>query len=273
MPVSLRRPLLCSAALLVASLAPPALAGAIPSSAAAVAPHSASYSLRLASVRSGATIGDVRGEMNFAWGDACDGWTVTQGYQMELFYAQGGELTLESAYATWESKDGEEFSFTLTSGANGFTDKDIRGNAQIDAAGGTAWYRRPEPSQAALPAGTMFPSWHTLRLIDEAQAGRSFFAAQLFDGTEIDDPLAEVTAVIGRPQAAPEAPLSDLLARPGWPVRMAFFKAGGDGSEPDYEIALTLLDNGIVSRMDIDYGDFVVRATLDRIEPLPASGC
>lgn len=262
-----------------ASAAAMAQPTAAPASAELFAPHAASYSLRLHSVRSGSGIADVRGDMRFSWGDACDGWTVEQRYEMDLYYAEGAELTLESAYATWEAKDGREFSFTLESGAGGFVDKDIRGHARLAAAdpgsetGGIAQLRRPEPLEITLPPGTVFPTWHTLVLLDMARDGANFYAATLFDGTDIDAPMNEVTAIIGRVAPAPDEAAFALLDRPGWPVRMAFFTPGEHGSEPDYEIALTLLDNGVVSRMDIDYGDFVVRATLSDLVELPRSGC
>ncbi|MNC91316.1 hypothetical protein D3C83_75540 [compost metagenome] len=95
----------------------------------------------------------------------------------------------------------------------------------------------------------------------------------MFDGSEIEDP-AEVNAVIGRMEPADpaEAKANPLLGRPGWRVRLAFFPAEGQAPQPDYEIGLKLLDNGVSTDMIIDYGDFSVRARLRELEVLPG-GC
>ncbi len=64
-----------------------------------------------------------------------------------------------------------------------------------------------------------------------------------------------------------------LLAEPSWPVRMAFFKIDTETGEPDYEMNLNLLANGVARTMQIDYGDFSVTGTLSDIEPIPGPGC
>ena len=59
-----------------------------------------------------------------------------------------------------------------------------------------------------------------------------------------------------------------MLARRGWAVRLAYYKPGAAGSEPDYEVGMRLLDNGIAEAMTLDHGDLVVRAKLREIEAL-----
>ena len=54
---------------------------------------------------------------------------------------------------------------------------------------------------------------------------------------------------------------------------MAFFKIDTETGEPDYEMNLNLLSNGVAQKMLIDYGDFSVTGTLTDIEPIPAAGC
>ena len=107
--------------------------------------------------------------------------------------------------------------------------------------------------------------------LDEAEAGQRFFIAMLFDGTEVDG-LNEISAVIGDLQPAGSAE-NALLERPSWPVQLAFFSLAEPTAEPTYEMSVTLYDNGIVDGMLIDYGDFVVRATLLELEPLDPPDC
>jgi hypothetical protein len=57
-------------------------------------------------------------------------------------------------------------------------------------------------------------------------------------------------------------------------VRLAFFAAGDQGSaNPEYELALDLLGNGIARSMLLDYGDFAVDARLVQLQALPRPRC
>ena len=64
-----------------------------------------------------------------------------------------------------------------------------------------------------------------------------------------------------------------MLQRPGWRVRLAFFPADQNAEKPDYELGMLLLDNGISRDMMIDYGDYTIRAKLNKIEPLGKPHC
>ena len=55
------------------------------------------------------------------------------------------------------------------------------------------------------------------------------------------------------------------------PAVMAFFKPGG--SQPEYETAIRMVDNGVGIEFLFDYGDFSIRAKLDNLEELPAPRC
>jgi len=245
---------------------------ATPAVAWEIAPHRAIYELDLASARMGSQVSDVGGQMLFVWEDSCDGWTVEQRYRTNYVFAEGGEVEQRMTYATWESKDGRDFNFSVRNVTGNLTDEEVRGIARISGDGnGTVEFRMPENREERLPSGTLFPTAHTLRLLDEAEAGRRFFIAMLFDGTEVDG-LNEISAVIGDQQPATSAG-NDLLERPSWPVQLAFFSLAEPSAEPTYEMSVTLYDNGIVDGMLIDYGDFVVRATLLELEPVDAPDC
>ena len=127
---------------------------------------------------------------------------------------------------------------------------------------------------------------HTLVLIDRAKAGDQFVSRKVFDGSRSRTPT-QITAVIGavRQPGAAAAPPSDaaegetvkspLLDKPSWRVRLAFFPpAAEEGAEtPDYELGMRLLNNGVSRDMNLDYGDYVIKARLDEIEPLTKPAC
>jgi hypothetical protein len=250
-----------------------------------IAPHRALYSLSLASSRTsgGAGVVGASGGMVYEWGETCDGWTVQQRFLLRLEYAeQEQNVEMSSTLVTWESKDGLRYRFNERRLRNGDLDEEIKGEAKLDdkGKGGTAEFTKPETTTLKLPAGTLFPTAHTLVLIERAQAGDQFVARKVFDGATVEN-SGQITAVIG-PELKPgegakgkdeKPPKSPLLNRPSWRMRLAFFPADNKVEQPDYELGQRLLDNGVSQDMTIDYSDYIIRARLDDIEPLPKPNC
>lgn len=243
--------------------------------AAAIAPHRAIYDLALTSVKNGSNISGVTGRMVFEWADACDGWAIQQNLQMHLNYAQGDTANIASNEVTWEAKDGKSYNFNIRRVNDGKETENARGRATLTGDDGKAIYTNPEGKTLKLKADTLFPSMHTRQIIGHAEKGDNFFTRRVFDGTE-EDGANDVSVFIGpvraqRTDVDADASLASnpLLAATAWPVHMAFFKPSDDSGEPDYEMDLTLLSNGVARAMRIDYGDFSVSGTLKAIEPLP----
>jgi EipB-like len=280
---------------------------AVPAAGAGeLAPYRALYHLSLVSVKSGSSVVAAGGAVLDEWGETCDGWTEQERFLMRLQYAEQGDEKIKSNLVSWEAKDGLRYRFDErreTSGEDGRRTsegdeesqgapaapsgpsvEEIRGEAKLQGPGepGTAEFTRPEATTLTLPAGTLFPTAHTLLLIARARAGDQLVTRKLFDGSDLAN-AAQVTAFIG-PLLAPgaigkgEAPMpkSALLARPSWRIRLAFFPAAAapaTGGTPDYEETIRLLDNGVVGEMLFDYGDYTIRAKLDDIEALPRPTC
>jgi hypothetical protein len=271
-----------AAVTLVASADAPALAATLPSAlpsssevAAAIQPHRAIYAMSLLSARNSSKVSDVRGRMMFEWADACDGWTTEQRFQLRFVYSEGDEMAMNTNYTTWEAKDGLRYRFNVRKVINGEVDDDVRGEANLTPNGGAgaAQFSKPEPQEIDLPAGAMFPTAHTLAVLDHARRGEHFFSRTIFDGADAEG-ATEVSTVIGQPSPVKNAAKSALLRdAKSWPVRMAFFPTHSDSAQPEYEMSLRLLQNGVAESMQIDYGDFIVNAILEKIEALPRSGC
>jgi EipB-like len=243
--------------------------------AAQIAPHRALYGMTLGSVRNDSGVVDARGTMVYQWGETCGGWTIEQRYRLKLRYAQSSSTDIVSRFVTWESKDGLRYQFNETETRNGSVDEAVRGEAQLNGPGkgGFARFSKPRPATIPLAPGVLFPSAHTIFLIKEAEAGARFVSRQVFDGSA-EENAVEVSAFIGRkPITRPTAQPSPLLERPGWHVRLAFFPADAAAEEPDYELGMVLLDDGVSRDMVIDYGDYTIRAKLDEIEALTKPSC
>jgi hypothetical protein len=248
-----------------------------PAGAADIMPHQALYAMRL--VRAGGDSGVVaaRGVMEYKWGETCDGWIVEQNYRIVMGYADSSsDVAITSNFVTWESRDGLRYRFNQKETKNDATDEEVRGSARLASPGygGIATFERPAGKTFVLPPGTLFPSAHTILLIDRAKAGDNFIARQVFDGTTVSG-AALVSAVIG-PKTEPDATVmkkSSLLNHFGWRARLAFFPPDEKTETPDYELGMLLLDDGVSRDMVIDYGDYAINAKLIDIRPLAKPPC
>jgi hypothetical protein len=244
--------------------------------AAEIAPHRALYVMMLGSARNDSGIVDARGTMDYEWGETCDGWTIEQRYRLRMRYAETSDVDIVSSFVTWEAKDGLRYRFNQKQTRNGQLDQEIRGEAKLDGPGkgGVAEFVKPQPQSLTLAPGVMFPSAHTILLIDAAHEGETFLSRLVFDGAT-DENAVQVSAAIGV-KVPPDARVtanSPLLRRPGWRIRLAFFPVDANAEKPDYELGMRLLDNGVSQDMLIDYGEYTIRAKLDDIEPLSKPNC
>lgn len=253
-----------------------ALTSPVLSQAAEIMPHRALYTMSLGKANGEGGVTGAGGTMAYQWGEACNGWTVEQRYRLKMAYAESADVSISSNFVTWEAKDGLSYRFSQKETRDGGTEEEIKGEAKLDGPGkgGTVTFEKPADKTFTLPSGALFPSAHTMMLIDKAKAGENFVSKQVFDGATVENAVL-VSAVIG-PKVEPDseaAKKSPLLNRPGWRVRLAFFPADQKAEKPDYELGMLLLDNGVSRDMVIDYGDYAIKATLDDIEPLPKPGC
>ena len=244
--------------------------------AAEIAPHRALYSMTLGSAKSDSGVVDAHGTMAYEWGETCDGWTIEQRYRLKMRYGEQPDVDIVSSFVTWESKDGLRYRFNQKQTHNGEIDQDIRGVARLDGPGkgGVAEFEKPQAQTLKLEPGVLFPSAHTILLIDKAREGENFVSRQVFDGATDENAVQVSAAISGKVKADPASvELSPLLQRAGWRVRLAFFPVDASVERPDYELGMRLLDNGVSQDMVIDYGDYSIRAKLDDIEPMSKPSC
>lgn len=242
-------------------------------------PNHALYTTSLNSAKPEGGVVAAEGSLDVKSGETCDGWTVEEHDKLTVHYAEDSDVEVATNSVTWESKDGLRFRFSQREMKNGALDDEVSGEARLDgdSTGGKVEFSRPKDSTLVLVPDVLFPTGHTIRLIERAAAGDQFIAAKVLDGTS-EQNAADVSAVIGAPESAEataaEEPIkSPLLARPSWRVHLAFFPADSRSDKPDYEIDMRLLDNGVSRDMVLDYGDFSIRAKLDKIEALPKPSC
>lgn len=252
-----------------------ALTGAV--AEAQIAPHRAAYVLSLGVAKSGSGVASLTGAMFLEWEENCDGWTLTQRMRFKLSDGEGGGSESDLSFSSYEARDGLSYRFTLRVLNDGELSDDMRGRATLDGKGrgGTAVFTQPTLQTLILPPGTIFPTEHSLEILRRARAGEVAFTIPVFDGSATEGAF-EVGAVIGAkvaPQAAANPGVDrTLVSRPGWRIRMAFFKPG-DSAEPDYEIGMVMLDNAVAPEMTFEYPEFSIRAKLDQLEALAKPRC
>ena len=99
-------------------------------------------------------------------------------------------------------------------------------------------------------------------------------ARYIFDGTEIEG-AQEAVAFIGPRQEGPGhgGGQGPLVARPGWNMRLAVYGTDKRQSVPQFELEFLQLDNGVVSRLMLDFKKFTILVSLEKVESLPAPSC
>lgn len=237
-----------------------------------ISPHKALYSLSLKGMPGGNDVVAVGGQMSFEWRDTCDGWAINQRNLMILESAEGLRRSVDSTMTTWEAKDGAAFRFIVNKDYGAGGSEVLEGRAERAPTGkATASFTEPADVEVELPSDVMFPSQHTIALLDKMVAGEKFFSASLFDGSEFE-PAGFVSAAIGT-KTFPEGEQQDLISGPYWPVRLAFYGPENKTESPDYELTVDLHANGVARRLEIHFQEFTVDVALQRLERFAPAGC
>ncbi len=246
-------------------------------------PHKALYDIKLVSVHNGSQVLNIGGQMYYQWKPSCDAWITDHRFSLSYEYADAPPMQIASDFTTYESFDGKTFDFSSRRRRDGELFQELRGKAKLDqdingTKAGEVVFRDPPDLKFTLEPGTYLPMMHTLALLDAAKSGKKFFTATVFDGSDDEGPVS-VNAFIGREIKASgnfqkAASLDDnLLNTPSWKVRMAFFPENAQEEKSDYEMTMTLHNNGIISDMQIEYDDFAVRQKITAIESVAADEC
>ena len=245
-----------------------------PTTVAVTSKHRALYAMKLKSTSMTGALSDVRGAMSFEMQDRCQGWEIESKVYLRLAYQDRDEVESMRTYHTWESKDGLDYRFKVHESQPGESDNEIEGVAILDGRGeaGVAEYTKPKPLRVNLPAGTLFPTAHAALLVAEAEQGKHHVGKVVFDGSTLDNPF-EISAVISNQMktAAGMAERLHLKQVREWSARMAYFPLLSKVQTPDFELGVRLREDGIVSKLIQDFGDYSIEADLDHIEILPAA--
>ena len=263
---------------LVAVLAVGTLAWAPALNAATFMPHKAVYGLSLDKSRANGAISRAQGKLEFEWADVCKGWTVSQRTLVQLISSEGQVIDFGWTLNSLESKDGTDYRFFIRRYNAGGDGDSQRGEAHLDGPGqgGTATYTEPTAKEVALPKGTLFPTGHSLTILDAAVSGDLPVLRHVFDGSGDEGGLYSINASLSAalPADSPVNLDSPLLKnQKSWRLHLAYFGPDESVSIPEHEQFFRIFATGVVDEMLLDYGDFTLRADLQSVEALPAPQC
>lgn len=242
-----------------------------------LASHKAIYNIRMKSSQTGSQVLDVRGKMLFSLKKSCDGWISDHQFSLNYEYTGSPPLEVKSKFTSFETFDAKLLNFSSARTTNGEQDQELRGLATLTektsgGSSGIAKFSIPEGLSFQLKPETLFPAAHTIKLIEDAQKGKKFVNADIFDGSDDKGPV-EMNAVIGKEICADST--DPLLGQCGWPMRLAVFPNSQSDNQTtsDYEMTMRLLENGVIQAMTVDYHNFSVTQELVAIEPLKEDKC
>lgn len=243
----------------------------------AFAPHRAVYDLRLNPTVSDGSVTQASGKLEFEWADLCSGWTVEQRSRIRMVTALEQVTEFGWSLKSFETGDGQRYRFFLRRFQGDAPPMAINGSAELSGIGqgGVARFREPAAREVALPTGTLFPTGHTLLLLEAARRGDFPIWRTVFDGSG-DDGLFGISAALSQAlPASVEAGLESALLRgqESWRLHLAYFGPEKTESEPEHEVSLRLFANGVVDEMLLDFGVFALDANLEVLEALPAPDC
>jgi hypothetical protein len=239
-------------------------------------PHKALYDVSLSSVKSSGQLLDIKGRMFFEWKKDCDAWVTDHRSTLVYDYADGTSASIKSRFASHETLDGQNLNFSARRESNGNVTDEFRGYANLKDS--KAQFSVPKNLEFKLPPETLFPMAHTNKILSHIKTKDRFFNATLFDGSDDTGPQF-VNTFIGKVVSSTKdvrmTPSIDkeLLKVPAHHVRMAFFPVKDDGRGAEYEMDMTVLDNGVVSGVQITYDTFTLTQKLAALQPVDAVSC
>ncbi len=282
----------------MASVAAISLVAAGPAPAAETStlkPHRAIYDLTLARAASGSGVSDMNGRLVYEFtGAACEGYTQNMRFVTRATSSDGSQQLNDIRTSSFEEAGGDRLDFSTTHNidsqsqttqgraARTGTTKPATGVPATKDATVKVDLEKPEARQLSLSGGVYFPIQHSLALLEIAKKGGTKFEADLYDGSDKGDKVSSTTTFIGKSstEANDQLPVSAREKLAGvryWPIASSYFeKSPGLSAQdavPSHEMQARFYENGVSTRLVLDYGDFALKGELTEIMFLPEPKC
>lgn len=253
--------------------------------AAGFAPHRAVYDVTLERASPGSGLSDLVGRMVYELtGSVCEGYAQRFRYVTVSTDQEGVSWTGDLRSSTWEDANGHRMRFSTNQYQNHQLTNATEGEAARKEREGEVQVHLVKPARRRLSfsPNIYFPLQHSVALLAAARAGRQFFSADLYDGSDKGDKFSHTTAVIGKltPPGAIKAPASlkggtRLERTPSWPVSIGFFDSGNDREDavPTAEQSFRYYENGVSTDLVTNFGNYTLRFELKELTFLEQDRC
>jgi hypothetical protein len=257
------------------------LSPTIVNAAPKLSPHRAVYDLVLLQSKGDQSVGEASGRIAFEFtGNACDGYVLNFRQVLRLNDQDTGERTFDTRNMTWEDGAGKAFRFDAERRMNNSITESGKGRAEKSNDGALAVrIDRPERKNSDLAGPVYFPTEQLVAILDSAKNGKTVFESRVFDGSEGSDKTYETTSIIGKDIADGGKALDETLQGRGfdklqrWPVTISYFEDGVGERRPLSVISYDLLENGVMNKMRIDFGEFSMSGRPVQLEMLKEEPC
>ncbi len=213
-------------------------------------------------------------------GSPCDGFAVKFRFVTRIDTSRKSFVT-DQRTTTFEDGKGENLRFLTRSYVNDKFEREVSGSAARTSKGTDVVIKKPKKQKLHL-GKAIFMTEHLARVIEKAKQGETFYATEVFDGSDNGNELLATTTIIGK-KAKPETDTSELATNikalremPNWPVSISYFsllKEQRGENMPIYQVSFDLYENGISSDLKMRYKEYTLKGKLTALEFLPVTPC
>lgn len=248
-------------------------------------PHRAVYDISFDHATPGSGVADMSGRMVYEMtGTSCGEYAQNMRFVTRMTNQEGVAQVNDLRTSSLEDLATHRLRFSSSQYENQKLSEASQGSAGPGNGASFTEVKLTKPAKKTvkLPSDIYFPIQHSLALVQAARAGQSLFTANLYDGSDKGEKFYETSAVIGPradagsmkvpPKVANGEKLDGLAS---WPIAIGYFEPGPARLDalPTYELSFRFYENGVSSRLYIDYGDFAIRGELKELTFLDVGKC
>ena len=240
----------------------------------ALASHKSVHDLVLERADADSDIKNMRGQLFYDLsGSVCLGYKLSTRINTETISKAGGKTASNVHSESWEDYNGAQFKFSFSRYDGDKLSESIKGSARRNEGAVLAELDAPKQDAGSFSGDVLFPIQDSVAILKAASVGQSRLEATIYDGS--DGLLVyDTTTVIGpSPKKGGNAKLKSvknaetLFGLPSWPVVVSYYNKGQNGiGHPVFAVSFRLYDNGVSDELKLDYGTFVLKGNLSKIE-------
>jgi len=230
-----------------------------------IRPHRALYNIELKHVNQDSDIENVKGKMSFELKQENKGWSISQESVTSLFLKTGDSETLIAHYNAWESEDGRDFKFVSSKTCDWVEIDYVEGYAHFSPTEFSVTFKQPTSEKFVLERYAIPPVSHIKSLVAAAKEGKRMLHERVFDGSFYGTEVGINTFISKKKPVCAAVKSKDVKNQ--WPIKMAVFEENDEENGlPTFEMTQNLSDNGVMCSYTLDFGDYSVIGTLEKIE-------